>query len=449
MRETITRGELAGEAETVAFTASGALLGARRALPLAISGLADGLVFGVLARQAGMSLGEALLMSGAVNTGTAQFVALGLWAAPLPVVALAATTLVVGARHLLMGATLAAHLGRLSPLRRYGSAFFLTDETWALALRERALGTLDGAFILGGGLALFVSWVLSTAGGYLAGASLRDPARWGLDFVFPALVVALLAGMWRGRATLLPWGVAAVVALAAAVLLPGKWYILLGGIAGAVVGAMRDADRRDARHPGDGAGDIRHAGGRALADPPAAALAPAGGGVAPHAGRAARGDCRAARAHRRHGGHCRGRGSRARRRPYRARDTGSRRGRRAGGALAGGTSVKEGRTMIARIWRGVTHAAHADEYLTYLNATGLPAYRATPGNRGVRVLRRVTGAGEGAQAEFILISLWESWDAIRRFAGDDVEKAVYYPEDTRYLLALEPNVTHYEVVYDA
>ena len=105
--------------------------------------------------------------------------------------------------------------------------------------------------------------------------------------------------------------------------------------------------------------------------------------------------------------------------------------------------------MIARIWRGVTRAAHADEYLAYLNATGLPAYRATQGNRGVRVLRRVTGAGDDAQAEFILTSLWESLDAIRRFAGDEVEKAVYYPEDTRYLLALEPNVTHYEVVYDA
>lgn len=242
MRETSIRDEVKREAEAVEFTVSGALLGARRALPLAISGLADGLVFGVLARQAGMSLGEALLMSGAVFAGTAQFVALGLWTAPLPVVALAATTLVVNARHLLMGATLAPHLGRLSPPRRYGSAFFLTDETWALALRERALGTLDGAFILGGGLALFASWVMSTAGGYLAGLVLRDPARWGLDFVFPALVVALLAGMWRGRATLLPWVVAAAVALAATVLLPGKWYILLGGIAGAVVGALRDAD---------------------------------------------------------------------------------------------------------------------------------------------------------------------------------------------------------------
>ncbi|CAA9588977.1 MAG: hypothetical protein AVDCRST_MAG18-4512 [uncultured Thermomicrobiales bacterium] len=97
--------------------------------------------------------------------------------------------------------------------------------------------------------------------------------------------------------------------------------------------------------------------------------------------------------------------------------------------------------MIARIWRGVTPAHKADDYLTYLGATGLKEYRATPGNRGVQVLRRI----RDDEAEFILISLWESLDAIRAFAGDDPECAVYYPEDRDYLLAFEPNVDHFEV----
>src|SRR5215813_10541223 len=79
------------------FTLRGALLGARRSLPLALAGLTEGVAFGVLARQAGMSLGETLAMSGLVYAGTAQFVALGLWVAPLPFVALAATTLLVNA----------------------------------------------------------------------------------------------------------------------------------------------------------------------------------------------------------------------------------------------------------------------------------------------------------------------------------------------------------------
>ncbi len=98
--------------------------------------------------------------------------------------------------------------------------------------------------------------------------------------------------------------------------------------------------------------------------------------------------------------------------------------------------------MIARIWRGRTREADQDTYYQYLQKTGLPDYRATKGNRGVWVLRRVY---EG-KAEFLLISLWDSWDAIKAFAGPDYEIAVYYPEDRKFLLELEPHVTHYEVL---
>jgi heme-degrading monooxygenase HmoA len=98
--------------------------------------------------------------------------------------------------------------------------------------------------------------------------------------------------------------------------------------------------------------------------------------------------------------------------------------------------------MIARIWKGITREADADRYFDYLKETGLKEYGSIEGNRGVYVLRRA-GAG---QAEFVLISLWESFDAIRRFAGEDLEKAVYYPEDRAFLLSLEPTVSHYEVL---
>ena len=97
--------------------------------------------------------------------------------------------------------------------------------------------------------------------------------------------------------------------------------------------------------------------------------------------------------------------------------------------------------MIARIWRGITPAEKGDQYLEYLEKTGLKDYRAVPGNQGVQVLRRTY---EG-KTEFLLISFWESYEAIRAFAGDDLERAVYYPEDKEFLLELEPKVTHYEV----
>jgi heme-degrading monooxygenase HmoA len=96
--------------------------------------------------------------------------------------------------------------------------------------------------------------------------------------------------------------------------------------------------------------------------------------------------------------------------------------------------------MIARIWRGVTSAEQADEYFEYLMETGLKDYRAVPGNRGVEILRRTY---EG-KTEFLLISLWESYEAIRAFAGEDRERAVYYSRDKAFLLELEPKVTHYD-----
>jgi heme-degrading monooxygenase HmoA len=97
--------------------------------------------------------------------------------------------------------------------------------------------------------------------------------------------------------------------------------------------------------------------------------------------------------------------------------------------------------VIARLWHGAVPAARADEYMRYLEQTGLPDYRATPGNRGVYVLRR----SEEGVAHFLLVSLWESREAIRAFAGEDMERARYYPEDAGFLLELEPAVTHYEV----
>jgi len=98
--------------------------------------------------------------------------------------------------------------------------------------------------------------------------------------------------------------------------------------------------------------------------------------------------------------------------------------------------------MIARIWHGRSAAEKADAYYDYLNRTGLPDYRSTAGNRGVLALRRI----DGPQAHFLLITLWDSEAAIRAFAGPDIERARYYPEDQAYLLEFEPSVEHYEVL---
>lgn len=98
--------------------------------------------------------------------------------------------------------------------------------------------------------------------------------------------------------------------------------------------------------------------------------------------------------------------------------------------------------MIARTWHGRVPAEKADAYHSYLLETGVLDYRSVEGNRGVQVLRRL----EGDEAHFLLITLWDSWEAIKAFAGEDVERAKYYPEDEAFLLELEPTVTHYDVL---
>jgi len=99
--------------------------------------------------------------------------------------------------------------------------------------------------------------------------------------------------------------------------------------------------------------------------------------------------------------------------------------------------------LIARIWHGVTKACDSDAFLGYIRQTGEKAYRETEGNTAVLILRRA----ENDTADFLLISLWNSLDAVKNFAGDDYEKAVYlFPGDEKYLIELEPNVAHYEAI---
>jgi heme-degrading monooxygenase HmoA len=99
--------------------------------------------------------------------------------------------------------------------------------------------------------------------------------------------------------------------------------------------------------------------------------------------------------------------------------------------------------MIARTWRGVTTVETADAYGDYLRRTGFSDFRETPGNRGALGLRRILNG----RAEFMVVSLWESEEAIRRFAGDRLDRAVFYPEDERFLIERDEQVAHYEVIH--
>ncbi|MDQ3618876.1 MAG: hypothetical protein M3391_01960 [Actinomycetota bacterium] len=97
--------------------------------------------------------------------------------------------------------------------------------------------------------------------------------------------------------------------------------------------------------------------------------------------------------------------------------------------------------VIVRTWRGATRPEDVDRYVDYMKLTGLKQYRETEGNLGaMMLLRPLTDA-----VEVLIISLWDSLDAVRRFAGDDYEQAVFYPEDDDFLVDRDLHVTHHEV----
>ncbi|MDX6511001.1 MAG: hypothetical protein QOE36_505 [Gaiellaceae bacterium] len=97
--------------------------------------------------------------------------------------------------------------------------------------------------------------------------------------------------------------------------------------------------------------------------------------------------------------------------------------------------------MIARVWRGATMREDADVYAAYIDSTGLSTARDLPGNQGAWLLRH----DKGDRTEFMTVILWDSLDAIRAFAGDEVEAARFFPEDDRFLVERQPGVEHFDV----
>lgn len=212
-------------------------------LPLAPGALLFGVSLGLLADGAGMTLYQALAMSLTVFAGASQYLAVELWAEPLPALAIVLAALLVNARHVLMGATLAAWLRGRPRGQVLVSLFFLVDENWGLtAARLRGAPPereWDLGFLLGSGLLLYLLWNLGTVAGVLGAGLVADPSRWGLDAFGTAMFTVLLLLQWRGRSSLLPWTIAAAAAVLAEALLPGAWYVLVGALAGSLVGGLR------------------------------------------------------------------------------------------------------------------------------------------------------------------------------------------------------------------
>ncbi|WP_318987473.1 AzlC family ABC transporter permease [Falsiroseomonas ponticola] len=226
----------------VVFTRDGVRRGAVTSVPLLIGMVPFGLVIGVLSAAKGLSFAETVLMSTFVFAGAAQLVVLELWTDPAPILAATIAALVVNIRMAPMGAALAPWLDKLRGWKLWGTLSTLVDHSFALGIAEQRAGGRDAGFLLGVGLCIWVGWVGTVAAGHLGGGLVRVPPGHPLFFASIAAFLSILVPLWRGpRLDLLPWGVAALVAIAAhRAELPVPLPLLLGSFAGAGLGAWME-----------------------------------------------------------------------------------------------------------------------------------------------------------------------------------------------------------------
>ncbi|MGM0982569.1 MAG: AzlC family ABC transporter permease [Pseudomonadota bacterium] len=221
--------------------------GFRRMAPLSLFVIVFGLAFGVAALQQGLSAAQTLLMSGLVFAGAAQFATLELWGDTIPLLPLVAITLAINARHLLMGAAFYPHLKDLPGGRRYASLLLLSDANWAMAMTGGTTASRLG-ILVGGGLALWTTWMIGTGLGVAFGSGISEPERFGLDAIMGCFLLAMLVGDKRDLGVLLPWGAAALAALAAMAWLPPHAHVIVGALAGGVVGLLLPPKPRQEGH---------------------------------------------------------------------------------------------------------------------------------------------------------------------------------------------------------
>jgi predicted branched-subunit amino acid permease len=193
----------------------------------------------MLAAQKELTWVQLLAMNLSIFAGSAQFVMVEMWAPPLPVVEMVLAVLIINMRYLLIGASLHPLFLGKSLAHKAGIMHLVADENWAVTMADHRRNGSTTGFLLGGGICLCSVWSMGTLLGHRLGAVVSQPERFALDFAFVAVFTALTVSMWRGKSDIAPWVTAAVLAVAVERWLPGKWYIVIGGIGGALIPAVQ------------------------------------------------------------------------------------------------------------------------------------------------------------------------------------------------------------------
>ncbi len=209
--------------------------------PLALFIIAFGAAFGLAAFEQGLNQTSTVLMSVLVFAGAAQFGALDLWGAEVPILPLVVTVFAINARHLLIGATLFPHIQHLSPAKRYSIMLVASDANWALSMREfnvRESSVKGVGLLFGGGVAIWLFWGIGTWIGFNFANAIHNPKEVGLDLVMGCFLLTMVLGGSKENNVAIIWGSAAVASLLAYQFLPENSHVIVGTLVGGTMGVI-------------------------------------------------------------------------------------------------------------------------------------------------------------------------------------------------------------------
>ena len=214
------------------------LAGVRAEIPLLIGGFPEGMIYGALALNEGLSNAASQMMSSIVFAGSAQFITAQLVHEATPGFVIVLTIAVVNLRHMLYSASLAPYISSLPRRWKALLAYFLTDEAYAATIihyEKEDVTPFSHWFFLGAGFSLWFTWQISTALGIFLGAAI--PESWSLDFALPLTFIAMVVPVLKNQpaiAAALSAGVVALVAFS----LPYKLGLILAALVGILVGTL-------------------------------------------------------------------------------------------------------------------------------------------------------------------------------------------------------------------
>lgn len=218
-------------------------------LPITVSIIMFGAIFGMLSLQAGLTVWQTLAMSLVVYAGSAQFTALSMISEHNSLWAIVLATFLLNSRHLLMGLSISPHYQQFSRAQVNVFAFFLTDEQYAISLNRFRHHKSDAAYILSVCLSLYLGWFTGTLLGTVAGQWIPDPEALGLGFSFTAMFLALAYYQLTSLLRIMTFVLCGIIAVGMSFFLPSGLHLLIAGIIAFAIGyymPTRETEKKQA-----------------------------------------------------------------------------------------------------------------------------------------------------------------------------------------------------------